>query len=500
MKDHRNESGAVIMLIAVFSFVLLILIAIAVDLWNFETDNVRMQTAADAGTLAAGMVLTKDLKTDEITAISMQLAAEVDMFNKNLGAYARPPLSQAEAELLLDTTLRNLLIGEGIDAGRINACISNLNPTSHAGITRPSLDGLLRGGIDQNSCIDPTIAGNLTVKLLKEVAHAVARDNLVQSTYRDDEIDGINLVVLDKNGVPTNDPSSINSLDLDVDARSTMFIANHVTGLNVPESYARVKDAGGQQSQAAIVMLLDVSGSMASPVTAGLAPIAHLRQAAKAFAAHFAASKNALALITYSNSASLLRPLQTQFDLTDYQSAIDTLAPTNCTNIDDAIHLAENEWTRTDSLGQVISAGKTKVLLLITDGVPNRVVASTGGSCNGGAPSYYNPQCRADIMRLNNIMVYGVAFGKEKPESGWSIDTDFMKRVTFNEFSHGADYTGSPWPTCTGTGINGHPVKTYAQLTTAGATAGKYYHLADASQLTVVLNAIAEKIKFRLTQ
>lgn len=475
MKAHRNESGAVIMLIAVFSFVLLILIAIAVDLWNFETDNVRMQTAADAGTLAAGMILAKDLKTDEITAISMQLATEVDMFNNNLGVYARPPLSQAEAELLLDTTLRNTLIGEGIDAGRINTCISNLSPTGHAGVTRPALDNLLRGGIDQNSCIDPTIAGNLTVKLLKEVAQAVGRDNLVHSTYRNDEIDGISLAVLDKNGVATNDPNSIERLGLDVDARTTLFLANHVTGLNVPDNFAREKDAAGQKSQAAIVMLLDISGSMSGQ------PLVDLKNAAKHFAQQFAASDNALGLVYYHSWAGLLRQLQANFSATEYELAIDGLVDQGCTNIDDAVKFAQVEF------GRPVADGKLRVLILITDGIPNTIVG--GSACSWVSPSTWNPICRTDGLRGDGIIVYTVGFGNVQP--------DFLKRTAFDNDSPGLpDFSGN---TCTGPGIQNLIVKSWTDLTNAGAPTGEFYQAPDSSQLNTILNAIAAKIKFRLT-
>jgi Flp pilus assembly protein TadG len=194
--------------------------------------------------------------------------------------------------------------------------------------------------------------------------------------------------------------------------------------------------AGAQTTD--IVLALDRSGSMCAD-SHGLMmncpapppdhePMTSVKNAANGFSDLFEPGWARVGLVSFATNASLDQSVSTNFGPgSTLEDTINDLYPSGRTNIGDAIHDSINELlygpdTRDDAL---------KVIVLLSDGVPNR--CADGASCTDEAAANY-ALAKAQEAAAHGISIYTVGLGDD-------LDEDLMQDVAD---AAGGAYVASP--------------------------------------------------------
>lgn len=170
-----------------------------------------------------------------------------------------------------------------------------------------------------------------------------------------------------------------------------------------------------------IAIVIDRSGSMCHDSTAfngtycpppppEWQPFTAVQDAAIAFAENFSPVWDQLALVSYSTEATTDQPLGDDFGPGGaLDDAIEDMWPGGYTNIGDAIAHARAELT-----GPSAHPTAAKILVLLTDGIPNR----PGGTSAGTAYA----QDQASLAAADGIRIYVIGLGDE-------VDGDFLQGI-----------------------------------------------------------------------
>lgn len=306
--------------------------------------------------------------------------------------------------------------------------------------------------------------GGLTGPQVEALAAAVARDNL------------------DMNRVPY-DPADISAalvdqrITVNATGRSETAIIGNLFGGSLNWSLAR--KAVGERRPVAIAVVADTSGSMlyrstGGDDTPGPYPGSRLEAlvvAGKTFLNAADPTQDAVAIVRFDTDAEIVYPMTYQFSREDINNAMTELRAGDWTNINAGIKAGIGEIlklrTMTDADGNPLDYDAfVKIVLLITDGVPNKFeVASASGDpdpvpyprrCPGTdwKKDFLWPVLRADFARDNGILVYTVGLGDpdtnaakwyQGGESDQGLKTFFMRRMA-NDYQAGA--FDPPFPRC----------------------------------------------------
>ena len=194
--------------------------------------------------------------------------------------------------------------------------------------------------------------------------------------------------------------------------------------------------AGAQSTD--VMLALDRSGSMCwdSHGTGGNCsdppeikePMNSVQVAANGFSDLFEPGWARVGLVSFSNTATLDQEISTDFGPgSSLEAAVNNLFPSGRTNIGDAIVAAHDEVlngaaTRPDAL---------KVIVLLSDGVPNRCAG--GSSCSNSAAANY-ARTAAAAAAADGITIYTIGLGND-------LDAALMQDVA--DIGNGA-YIQSP--------------------------------------------------------
>ena len=173
--------------------------------------------------------------------------------------------------------------------------------------------------------------------------------------------------------------------------------------------------AGAQSTD--VVIALDRSGSMCAD-SHGLMlncpapppdhePMTAVKSAANGFVDLFEPGYAHIGLVSFSTTSTLDQPLTTDIGPgSALQTAVDGLYPSGRTNIGDALKDAKMELIH----GSGGRANAMKVIVLLSDGVPNRCAA--GSPCTEWAAANY-ARAQAQAARALGITIYTVGLGND---------------------------------------------------------------------------------------
>jgi von Willebrand factor type A domain/Putative Flp pilus-assembly TadE/G-like len=171
--------------------------------------------------------------------------------------------------------------------------------------------------------------------------------------------------------------------------------------------------AGAQVSD--VMIALDRSGSMCQD-SHGLRlncpnpppdhePMTAVKTAANEFAALFPTGASHLGLVSFATTASLDQGLTVDFGPgSGLEAAVNSIVPSGRTNIGDALKDARTELMH----GAGARPNALKVIVLLSDGVPNR--CANGSSCTSNAAANY-ARAQAQAARARDITIYTVGLG-----------------------------------------------------------------------------------------
>ncbi len=163
-----------------------------------------------------------------------------------------------------------------------------------------------------------------------------------------------------------------------------------------------ITGANPAKRNADVILVIDVSGSMANTISGDLkTSMDYAKAAAKAFITTAAASNpaNRIGIVSYTTNAKLEIGLTTlnASGITSLNAKIDALAATNSTNIQDGIVKAETEL---ETNGQ-FDCDTARSIVLLTDGVANRT-GPVGSTTSCGTVSTSNTCVTSAIAAANN--------------------------------------------------------------------------------------------------
>ena len=173
--------------------------------------------------------------------------------------------------------------------------------------------------------------------------------------------------------------------------------------------------AGAQSTD--VMIALDRSGSMCAD-SHGLRlncpnplpyhePMTAVKTAANGFVDLFEPGYAHIGLVSFSTTSTLDQPLTTDIGPgSALQTAVDDLYPSGRTNIGDALKDAKTELMH----GSGARSNALKVIVLLSDGVPNRCAA--GSPCTDWAAAHY-ARAQAQAARALGITIYTVGLGDD---------------------------------------------------------------------------------------
>ncbi len=208
-----------------------------------------------------------------------------------------------------------------------------------------------------------------------------------------------------------------------------------ITGLNYEES---------EPAHVDVALVTDTSLSMADENKLDSA-----KEAASSFVKLVDFELVQVGLVEYSGCPTLSEVLPLTDNLNDLLLEIGSYIPVSMTNTGKGMKLAIDEL-----LSERAQDNANKVMVLMTDGLPNQYYNETTGSCPIG--EYSVPKSKEYAIQMaqrakdNNIMIYSIGFGSD-------ADTDLLKNI-------------------------------------AAITGGKYYYAPTGNQLKEIYEAIASQI------
>lgn len=176
--------------------------------------------------------------------------------------------------------------------------------------------------------------------------------------------------------------------------------------------------AGAQPTD--VMLALDRSGSMCQD-SHGLMlncpnsgsphqPMTSVKDAGNVFQDLFAPGWARMGLVSFSTDATLDQPLTADFGPgSALETAVNNVYPSGYTNIGDALHDSIAEL----KLGPGARPGAFQVIVLLSDGVPNR--CGGGASCSSVAAANY-ARAKAQEAAAQNITVYTIGLGDNVDE------------------------------------------------------------------------------------
>lgn len=201
-------------------------------------------------------------------------------------------------------------------------------------------------------------------------------------------------------------------MEIVVDAE-VPFVLAPIFGVLSADAEVRAM-AGAQTSD--IVVVIDRSGSMCHdthpsagadcPSHLGDEPITATKSAALLFADEFSPGYAKLGLVTYATTGTTDLLLTTDFDGagSDYYTEVGTIMPDGNTNIGHGIRLAREELesgrARVDSV---------KVIVLMSDGIPNRRFSTGQSASYSEARNYAEDQ--AELAADEGFVIYTIGLG-----------------------------------------------------------------------------------------
>ncbi len=208
-----------------------------------------------------------------------------------------------------------------------------------------------------------------------------------------------------------------------------------ITGLNYEES---------EPAHVDVALVTDTSLSMADENKLNSA-----KEAASSFVKLVDFELVQVGLVEYSGCPTISEVLNLTDNLNDLLLEIGSYIPVSMTNTGKGMKLAIDEL-----LSEMAQDNANKVMVLMTDGLPNQYYNETTGSCPIG--EYSVPKSKEYAIQMaqrakdNNIMIYSIGFGSD-------ADTDLLQNI-------------------------------------ATITGGKYYYAPTGSQLKEIYEAIASQI------
>lgn len=285
---------------------------------------------------------------------------------------------------------------------------------------------------------------------------------------------------LEINRVPY-DPAHINvsrtdqRITVDTVGRSDTAIIGSLFGGRLDWSLNR--RAAGERRPVAIAVVADTSGSMMCRSSGGVEPcgpypgsrLEALVLAGKTFLNAADPNQDAVAIVRFDANAHIVYQMSHPFSNADINSALIGLGSGSWTNINAGMKMGIEEIlklkTMEDQEGNPLDYDAfVKIILLITDGVPNRFVVPSSASSPDPVPyprgcprsswkkDFLWPLLRADFARDNNILVYTVGLGAPDPnttkwyQSGsgdYRLKTFLMRRIA-NDSEAGASDPAFP--------------------------------------------------------
>ncbi len=375
-----------------------------------------------------------------------------------------------------------------------------------------------------------TVAGTFKIADLQSVPEVTKKDIIETITNQVSEDNfSLNRIPFDPANRDFHFFSEFNPNDngvMSVTARvksetDTIIMGKWVTG---DDQWLIEERAKGIRRPVAVTLLLDVSGSMQLPSRNGcgscITKMEALKIAANGFVAGLDPAIDRVSITTYSNHSGIKYPEipadRLAINVDKVNAIIDSLVPEEYTNIHHGLWNASIEATHPS-----LPPGVLKVIILVTDGAPNRSMRSSEnpeydpttrydyvpGSCpdldNGLADSrnrktkddYLQAIMEADRIRAQGVLIFTVGIGE--PDTNQSSayqnlgNDKLLKRPFLNRVSNHAD-RGAEDP-------HEFPcVPNYEQL--SEAPAGQNLESDDANDLPQLLFSILRKIQARLVE
>lgn len=304
----------------------------------------------------------------------------------------------------------------------------------------------------------------------------------------------------------------INSNEVSVKISSTFdtFFSGKVVRGNSNWNLSRTSSA--IKRPVAVVLVLDVSGSMTETakgdyncdeVCGPESRLQVLKRAAKAFVEEFDQEKDAFSVVTFSDFSEVVYPISTPFSQDDINSRIDSLSAKGWTNTHSGLVQARSQLHQLSEVTRGADAFK-KVIVLITDGAPNRNSASAGNYPEGCPSSDHRPDLvwpviEADLARREGVTIFGVGIGQEdlKTDSSFqTLPTDttpgmyLLKSFMFRRLVNAPVFTDPDFPEeCFGS---------YEQI--SDFARGQYLQSPDDYQVSEMLSQVSLSIRMKLTE
>ncbi len=370
------------------------------------------------------------------------------------------------------------LLGLAIDAGKLELDKVRLQRASDA--------GAIVGG---------SRIGDIAKTDVEKLAVLVAKDNMnIHKLFYDN-----------KNIANYITAKMLTNTDLAVNANTdteTFIIGKAVKG---KANWNLYSNAASQKRPVAVVLVLDISGSMNDTIKGTKkTKLDALKSAAQTFVNSFDEAKDVFSLVTFSDNSSVPYVLAKPFSKATLNQKITNLSADGWTNTDSGVKAANGQL---DNIASVVGPGYDaylKVIVLITDGAPNR---NNGSNYPNSCPSNYNkkdivyPILESDKARSKGTVVFSIGIGQQDSNTFDAFQTQptdsdpgqsLIKRVMLhrlaNDPSSGASDPSFP------SGC----FPDYKQI--SDKPLGRYLESTDPNDISYMLNQVSLEIQMRLTK
>lgn len=363
----------------------------------------------------------------------------------------------------------------------------------------------LQRAADAGAVVAGSRIGNISTEDVESLAVEVAKDNMdLHGHYYDlsNIADYITATVTNNTQV-----------DVDTKTESETFIIGKV--VNGSTSWTLTAAAASHKRPVAVVLVVDVSGSMAETSQGDYrcqyacdhrSRLDMLKTAATAFVNSFDEDKDIFSVVSYSDTARIIHPITDEFNKETVISRINSLQPSGWTNTHDGVVKARAELNRLpDAVGDGYEAFK-KVIVLITDGAPNRI-SNENRPYPNGCPQDSTKECvvlpiiEADLARQEGAIFFGIGIGQEDPITNLPFQTQptdrgsgiyYLKNIMFRRIVNDQveGWQDPQFPESCFVG--------YDYLT--AESQGQYLQSPNADDIHYMLNQVSLAIQLRLTK
>ncbi|RIL10102.1 MAG: hypothetical protein DCC75_05080 [Proteobacteria bacterium] len=338
--------------------------------------------------------------------------------------------------------------------------------------------------------------GSQTSAAIEDTARNIARNNFM-------------LMNLDNYLV--NVSSTSNSLTVEGFLTVPLYILSMFPAIGDSRQVRAI--ASAETVRTMVSLVLDTTGSMNCPDSVACSDsciggdttacpvgmpskLQRLKEAAVAFVNSLDESRDKIALVTFSNNASTKKAMISTFNKSTLNAKIMGLTANGETNIQAGVKRGQYEIDTLSGL-----TGYRKVLVLVTDGAPNRSdesISLPGCAVSSNRKHYIRAIGEANSARTQNTTVYTLGLGQIVPEENDPYqfqdegDLSALKSYFLKRLANSPE--GSPDP-------NFDCVPSYEDYnSTPGISKGTYLGSPDSSQLQNMLLSVSKSIKVRVTQ